>query len=144
VTLVSRWWSRLRTVLALGRRPLVRRDDPPQAPPAIQPSQAGLPPPLHEGALLGADGCVVIEVMLQIAAIRARQEIEACLRAGQPMPDVSQLFGAEMSRLTTVVEAMIECRRRRLEIEQLPPASRAAMAGELKAYIEQHGLGQAR
>jgi len=97
-----------------------------------------------ERNLIGSDGVLVTEVMLQIAAARAYREWLLYTREGHEPPPIEVLLDDELTALHRVVNAMFACRERRREIDKMTPDEQRAAQQELRDYIARHGMGGGR
>lgn len=130
------------TMSKLARLLLWRDDDDAMPPlPRAVPCAGSL---TDERNLIAADGTLVVDVMLAIAASRACREHILHTREGHPPPSIEKLLSQQLDQLKHTVDAMFACRARRLEIEQMPADEQHAAALQLRAYIERNGMGGGR
>lgn len=97
-------------------------------------------PALSEADIVGADNAIDWPTLNAIADRRARREQQACAEIGW-LRDLSVLIAEEVAVLERTAAVMIECRRVRAAIEQLPPREQVIHSLEFRLAKLRHGLG---
>ena len=97
------------------------------------------PTDLREADLIDSAGAIDRELLMQVAAQRARRELAAYAAMGSPRP-WRELIGEELARGWSLAHLMRACAAGRRAFAGLPPAEQRIRQLELRLAILRDGL----